>query len=177
MFEALKGIMKRLPFKVPGIDSDNGSEFINAHLLRFCEEEEITFTRARAGKKNDNCFVEQKNYSVARRAVGYRRYEGGKNLKLLNELYDYLRLYTNFFQPVMKLVSKGREGPKVNKIYDKVRTPYQRVPDCPLVGEKIKEKLKEEYLELNPAELKREITRRQSELQGIGASKKIERRN
>jgi transposase InsO family protein len=93
----------RLPFALLGLDSDNGSEFVNAHLLRFCQENEITFTRSRPYRKNDNSFVEQKNYSVVRRAVGYLRYDTEEELEVLNKLYDYLRLYTNFFQPVMKL--------------------------------------------------------------------------
>ena len=78
-FKALKGIRKRLPFKLLGIDSDNGSEFINAHLLRFCKQEKITFTRTRPYRKNDNCFVEQKNYLVVRKGVGYYRYETKKS--------------------------------------------------------------------------------------------------
>ena len=113
VFEALKDIRDHLPFELLGIDSDNGGEFINAPLLKFCEEEKITFTRTRPYRKNDNCFVEQKNYSVVRRAVGYLRYDTEKELKTLNELYKVLRLYTNFFQPVMKLTKKTRIGSKV----------------------------------------------------------------
>jgi hypothetical protein len=107
VFEALQLIRGRLPFALKGIDSDNGSEFINDHLLHYTRQEHITFTRGRAWKKNDGCFVEQKNYSVVRRAVGYARYEGSAPLRLLNELYAHLRLYTNFFQPVMKLYPQG----------------------------------------------------------------------
>ena len=110
-----------------GIDSDNGSEFINNHLLRYCQQEKITFTRGRAGKKNDGCFVEQKNYSVVRRAVGYARYDSPAQQRLLNTLYAQLRLYTNYFQPVMKLVSKERIGAKVKKTYDLPQTPYRRL--------------------------------------------------
>ena len=97
VFEALQLIRGRLPFALKGIDSDNGSEFINHHLLHYTQQEHLTFTRGRAWKKNDGCFVEQKNYSVVRRAVGYARYEGGAHLHLLNELYAQLRLYSNFF--------------------------------------------------------------------------------
>jgi hypothetical protein len=88
-------------------------------VLRFCSEEKITFTRTRSYRKNDNCFVEQKNYSVVRRAVGYYRYDTGEELKILNELYGYLRLYSNFFQPGMKLLQKTKIGSKVSKKYDK----------------------------------------------------------
>src|SRR5207247_153044 len=113
VFEALQQIRGRLPFPLLGVDSDNGSEFINAHLLRYCRAEQITFTRSRAWRKNDNCFVEQKNYSVVRRAVGYARYDTLEQLRLLNKLYSVLRLYTNFFQPVMKLIATDRNGAEV----------------------------------------------------------------
>jgi len=106
-----------------GIDSDNGSEFINAHLIRYCKEHEITFTRSRLYRKNNSCFVEQKNWSVIRRAVGYSRYDTDKELNILNELYSYLRLYVNFFQPVRKLIKKERIGSKVIKRYDEAKTP------------------------------------------------------
>ena len=123
-FDALKAIRHRLPFPLLGIDSDNGGEFINHHLLRYCQDEHITFTRSRAYRKNDNCYIEQKNYTVVRRAVGYARYDTPQQLRVLNELYGYLRLYTNYFQPVMKLISKQRQGAKVKKKYDEPRTPY-----------------------------------------------------
>ena len=113
--EALKDIRVRLPFALLGIDSDNGSDFINNHLLRYCQQEKIAFTRGRAWKKNDGCCVEQKNYSVVRPAVGYARYDSAMQQQLLNTLYGQLRLYTNYFQPVMKLVSKERIGAKVKK--------------------------------------------------------------
>ncbi|BAL80273.1 hypothetical protein [Caldisericum exile] len=95
--------------------------------MNYCEKEHITFTRARPYRKNDNCFVEQKNYSVVRRAVGYIRYDTDEELKIMNELYNTLRLYTNFFLPSMKLKEKTRIGSKVLKKYDKPKTPYQRI--------------------------------------------------
>jgi len=153
-------------------DSDNGSEFINAHLLRFCKQEKITFTRTRPYRKNDNCFVEQKNYSIVRKAVGYYRYETKKELEILNELYKVLRLYTNFFQPVMKLVEKTRVGSKVIKRYDKSKTPYQRVLDSPYVPREDKERLRAEYDQLNPAELKRELTKLKNRLMMEASTKK-----
>lgn len=169
--EELKWIEKRLPFELLGIDSDNGSEFINAHLLRYCQARKLTFTRARSYRKNDNCFVEQKNYSVVRRAVGYARYDTETELKLLNQLYDHLRLYSNYFQPVMKLVSKERHGSQVKKKYDTARTPYQRLLESEHLKEEQKLKLKKEYQKLNPAELKREITKMQNELLSLAAKK------
>jgi hypothetical protein len=168
VFEALQQIRARLPFDLKGIDSDNGSEFINDQLLRYTRQERITFTRGRAWKKNDGCFVEQKNYSVVRRAVGYARYEGQARLRLLNELYAQLRLYTNFFQPTMKLLSKQRSGAKVRKTYDRPRTPYQRLCDSSALSAQAKQQLRTQYASLNPAELKRNIARLQSRLLGIG---------
>ncbi len=172
VFEALEEIIERLPFKLLGLDSDNGSEFINAHLLRFCKKEEITFTRARPYRKNDSCFVEQKNWSVVRKAVGYRRYDTQEELRILNELYDPFRLYTNFFQPVMKLVEKRRVGSKVKKKYDQARTPFRRVLESPFIDKKAKKELTDEYEKLNPAALKRKITRLQEELERVNQRKK-----
>ena len=172
VFEALKDIRDRFPFDLLGIDSDNGSEFINHELFRFCTAEKITFTRARSCRKNDNCFVEQKNYSVVRRAVGYWRYDTGEQLNLLNDLYGQLRLYTNFFQPVMKLISKTRTGSKVTKKYDTPRTPFQRVIESPHISVDTKEVLKKQYAALNPAALKRAITELQDKLLKLASLKK-----
>ena len=118
----MQKIRAKLPFPLLGIDSDNGSEFINQTLYDFCQEQQITFTRSRPYRKNDSCFVEQKNYSVVRRAVGYQRFDTEEQLRLLNQLYESLDLYTNFFQPSMKLKSKERHGARVKKKYDQART-------------------------------------------------------
>ncbi len=174
VFEALKEIRRRLPFELLGIDSDNGSEFINDHLYRYCQEEQITFTRARAYRKNDNCYVEQKNWSVVRRALGYLRYDTQRELEIINRLQGYLRLYTNHFQPVMKMREKTRVGSRVKKKYDRPRTPYQRVLDSSHVEEGRKEVIKREHVKLNPAELKRQITKLQDKLRKIGLLKKKE---
>ncbi|HBY56638.1 MAG TPA: transposase [Candidatus Atribacteria bacterium] len=171
VFAGIKKIKERLPFSILGIDSDNGAEFINAHLLRYCEKEQITFTRSRPYRKNDSCFVEQKNYSVIRRAVGYSRYYTAEELTLLNELYGYLRLYVNFFQPVRKLIKKERIGSKVKKRYDEAKTPYRRVLASPNIKSDIKMKLKSQYAMLNPAELKRKITKLQNRLLKLNALK------
>jgi len=171
VFGGIKSIKERLPFPILGIDSDNGSEFINAHLLRYCQKEHITFTRSRPYRKNDSCFVEQKNWSVIRRAVGYGRYDTDKELNILNELYSYLRLYVNFFQPVRKLIKKERIGSKVIKTYDEAKTPYRRVLASPDIEDEIKVKLKSKYDMLNPAELKRKITKLQNKLLKLNALK------
>jgi len=172
VFAALMEIREVVPFEILGIDSDNGGEFINAHLVRFCDESKITFTRSRPYQKNDNCFVEQKNYSVVRKAVGYWRYDTEEELEVLNELYGRLRLYTNFFQPVMKLIEKTRVGSKVRKKYDQAKTPYRRVLESPFISREAKEKLQQEYAELNPVELKREIIRLQDRLGELAQSKR-----
>ena len=172
VFEALKQIRQRLPFDLLGIDSDNGSEFINDQLYRYCLKEEITFTRARAYRKNDNCYVEQKNWSVVRRALGYLRYDTPWELEIINRLHGYLRLYTNHFQPVMKMIEKTRVGSRLKKKYDKPRTPYQRVIDFSHGEEGRKEALTKEHFKLNPAELKRQITKLQDKLRRIGLEKR-----
>ena len=164
VFEALRDIRARLPFPLQGIDSDNGSEFINHQLVRYAEQEKITFTRGRAWKKNDGCFVEQKNYSVVRRAVGYARHEGLRAVRLLNMLYAQLRLYTNFFLPVMKLIAKERIGAKVKKTYDRPSTPCQRLLRSQALSASTKRELRAQYGTLNPAELKRNICRLQQQL-------------
>jgi len=171
VFAGIKSIKERLPFPILGIDSDNGAEFINAHLLRYCREEHITFTRSRPYRKNDSCFVEQKNWSVIRRAVGYGRYDTEKELNILNELYNCLRLYSNLFQPVRKLIKKERIGSKITKTYDEAKTPYRRVLASPDIEDKIKVKLKNQYAMLNPAELKRKITKLQNRLLKLNSLK------
>ncbi len=127
VFDALQDVRKRLPFDLKGIDSDNGSEFINAHLLSYCQAEGLVFTRSRSYQKNDNCHVEQKNFTAVRNFVGYSRYDSPEELEMLNELYSYLQLYLNFLHPQMKLVRKERIGAKVKKQYDLPQTPYQRL--------------------------------------------------
>jgi len=153
-FEEVKKTRARLPFPLLGIDSDNGSEFINEIFLRYCLQEQITFTRSRPYRKNDACFVEQKNYSVVRRAVGWQRFEGDEQVGLLNELYESLELYTNFFQPSMKLKSKQRDGARVRKTYDAARTPFRRVLESGSVAPEIKSRLERQFESLNPARLR-----------------------
>jgi hypothetical protein len=162
--EALEEIAGRLPFPLLGLDSDNGAEFINAHLLAFCAERGITFTRARPWRKNDNCFVEQKNWTVVRQAVGYLRFDTPEELGILKELYRPLAEWVNFFQPQMRLVEKVREGARVRRRYDTPRTPCQRLLESPEIPRRTKAALRDRFLELNPAELRREIGRQQDRL-------------
>ena len=171
VFAALSIILDGLPFDARGIDSDNGSEFINHHLIAFCREKELAFTRSRPYRKNDNCFVEQKNWTVVRKTVGYFRYDTEEELKILNQIYAVLRMYTNYFQPTMKLISKTRNGAKVTKKYDTPRTPYQRLMESPAISRKHKAALKAEYESLNPAQLKRKIIKLQGRLFTFNANK------
>jgi hypothetical protein len=164
VFDALQEIRTRLPFDLKGIDSDNGSEFINAHLLSYCQEEALVFTRSRSYQKNDNCHVEQKNFTAVRNFVGYNRYDREEELALLNELYGHLRLYLNFFHPQMKLVSKERIGTKVKKQYDMPQTPCQRLLTLEEISAERKTRLQVSYDQLNPFALKRTINKLQERL-------------
>ena len=157
VFAAIKQVRQRLPFPLLGVDSDNGSEFINDQLYRYCDQEQITFTRGRKGRKNDNAHVEQKNWSIVRRTVGYYRYDTPEQLQLLNTLYALLRLYGNFFLPVMKLKEKVRIGSKVKRIYDEPQTPFARVLVSPHVSHEDKAELRETYSYLDLVSLRLQI--------------------
>ena len=172
VFEAIQTIRARLPFPLRGLDSDNGSEFVNRELLGYCQKERITFTRARPYRKNDNCYVEQKNYSVVRQTVGYQRFDTATELMVLKQLYATLRLYTNFFQPTMKLKSKERFGSRVKKSYHAPQTPYQRVLACAEVTVADKKKLQRQYHSLNPAALKRQLDKYRKELFRLASKKR-----
>lgn len=174
--EGVEKIRAKLPFLLLGIDSDNGSEFINESLLNYCRDHKITFTRSRPYRKNDSCFVEQKNYSVVRRAVGYQRCDTDAQLHLLNQLYEPLDLYTNFFQPSMKLKSKERHGARVSKKYHEARTPYQRLLDSSFIKEETKQLLRARYRTLNPAQLKRQIEALQRKLLATATSTALSRK-
>ena len=115
MGTAIHHVRTRLPFPLLGLDSDNGSEFISQNLYTWCQREGITFTRSRSYKKNDSCLFEQKNGALVRKVIGYQRYDSKEALEMLNRIYSLLRLYTNFFQPSMKLTGKQRDGAKIYK--------------------------------------------------------------
>ncbi len=152
---AVHRVRQFLPFPLLGLDSDNGSEFINQHLYNYCHRERIAFTRSRSYKKNDSCHVEQKNWSVVRRLVGYDRYSSHAALECLDRLYHVLRHYVNFFQPTMKLVSKTRHGAKVQKVYDTAKTPYQRLLEAGMLTPAKQAELAATYRGLNPVLLLR----------------------
>lgn len=154
---AIHNVRARLPFPMLGLDSDNGSEFINQDIARWCQRAGITFTRSRPYKKNDNCFVEQKNGSIVRRVIGRDRYSSKQAYEILNRVYYLLRLYSNFFQPVMKLTLKTRHGAKVHRVYDIAQTPYQRVLKSGALNEKRKSEIISTYSHLNPVHLLKQI--------------------
>lgn len=154
---AIHKVRQRLPFPLLGVDSDNGGEFINHRLYTYCQREDITFTRSRSYKKNDSCHVEQKNWSVVRRLVGYDRYCSRAALETLNRIYTILRLYVNFFQPSMKLVHKTRHGAKVHKVYDQAQTPYQRLLRSGVLTKAKRHELLAVYNGLNPMLLLRQL--------------------
>lgn len=162
--DAIHLMRQRLPFPLLGIDSDNGSEFINNLLYRYCLDQQITFTRSRPYRKNDQAHVEQKNWSVVRHIVGYDRWETQQELTLLEGIYDPLRSYINFFQPSFKLIAKERIGNKTIKRYDPAKTPYQRVLERQEVSLPAKARLMHLYLQLNPAELRRSIDQNTAKL-------------
>jgi len=155
--QAVHHMRQRLPFLLLGIDSDNGSEFINQCFYKYCRDEKITFTRSRAYKKNDSCYVEQKNGNVVRRLIGHQRYTTKPALECLGRIYDIVRLYINFFQPTMKLVSKTRFGSKVHKVYDTAQTPYQRLLRSGILSKTKKSELAATYDGLNPVQLRAQL--------------------
>jgi hypothetical protein len=162
--EAIHLMRQRLPFALLGIDSDNGSEFINELLYRYCLNEKITFTRSRPYKKNDQAHVEQKNWSVVRHTVGYDRWETDQELFLLESIHADLRLYINYFQPSLKLIAKERIGNQTIKRYDTAKTPYQRVLERQDISLEAKVLLINLYVHLNPAELRRQIDQKTAKL-------------
>lgn len=161
---ALDNAMALIPFPFLGLDTDNGTEFINQTIIDFCENHDITFTRGRAYKKNDQFFVEQKNKIVVRQLVGYDRFEGLRAYQQLNELYRATRLYVNFFQPSMKLRIKKRDGCKVHRQYDMAQTPYRRLLNTGILSLKKKERLEILFKFLDPIRLLQQIKSMQDAL-------------
>jgi len=158
VFAQIIQLRERLPFPLLGLDSDNGGEFINDMLYRYCLQEGITFTRSRPYRKNDQAHVEQKNWSVVRRTVGYDRYETPAQLSLLQSIYADLRFYVNFFQPVLKSVGRKQlEERKFIKVYDQAATPFQRALQSKEIPVQTKAKLINAYFHCNPVALKNKI--------------------
>jgi hypothetical protein len=165
IFEAIKKIRARTPFRWRGIDSDNDNAFINDQLYRYTETEGLAFTRSRPYRKNDNAYIEQKNFTHVRRPLGYLRYDTPEELDLINDLYrNELRLYKNFFQPVMRLERKERVDGKLRRFYAKPKTPYQLLRESRQLPPEALKNLDDLYHSLNPADLKRRIDQKLKKL-------------
>jgi len=168
---ALTDIAAVMPFPILGVDSDNGSEFINYHLLHWCQQRQVTFTRSRPGNCNDGAHVEQKNWAVVRTVVGYHRYDTRAELLLLNKIWVLQSKMTNYFLPQQKLVSKVRNGAKVTKKYDLPTTPQQRADRYSVVTDQDKTIMIDTFAELNPAAIQRQIQALTAELLTLTTSK------
>jgi hypothetical protein len=168
---ALDDIARVMPFPILGVDSDNGSEFINHHLLTWCEQHQITFTRSRPGNSNDGCHVEQKNWAIVRTVVGYHRYDIAAELLLLNKIWALQSQLTNYFYPQQKLISKVRTGAKVSKKYDRATTPHRRAEVHSKVSDEDKAILADTYTSINPAAVQRQVQALTRELLTLTTSK------
>lgn len=169
IIEGVRMIEARLPYGLSGIDSDNGSEFINRQLYEYCLKKRIVFTRSRPYKKNDNAHIEQKNYTTVRQVLGYQRFDTEEVFALMQKLYrGPLRQYINFFQPSVRCVEKRRIGSRIKKIYDRAQTPYERVVAHPKIPQTIKESLTRLFENLDPFKLRKEIDRLVMKIQREG---------
>lgn len=171
---AVNAIKKDLPFDLLGLDSDGGSEFINWHMVRYCDKEKLFFTRSRPSHKNDNAYVEQKNNTHIRQLLGYGRFDTAEQVDAINDLYrNEIRLFNNFFKPVMKIESKEKINNSVcRKKYDIAKTPYRRLMESNQLTIKQKEKLKSLYLTLNPVQLKKVIVEKVNNIRKLQQSGK-----
>jgi hypothetical protein len=163
VLEQIKSVEDDLPFPLLGFDSDNGNEFLNHHLLRHFRQREkpIQFTRSRSYQKQDNCHIEQKNWTHIRQWFGYDRLDNPNVVSLMNELYtSEWRLYHNFFCPSVKLIDKKRVASKVVKRYDSPKTPYQRILESKYVSASVKRILKEQFEQLNPFQLRKAMEKK-----------------
>ncbi len=154
----IKNCRGRFPTEWKEVHPDNGTNILNWHIYKYAQDTKLELSRSRAYKKNDNCFVEQKNSTHVRKPFGYLRFDSAEEQNIMNDLYrNELRLFKNFLQPVMKLEKKVRMKGKIHRKYDMAKTPYKRMMESDQVNTKVKEKLKEVYDSLNPALLKRQI--------------------
>ena len=165
---AIEEIQEALPFALQGIDSDNGSEFINDHLYRYCQAQRIQFTRGRPYKKDDNAHIEQKNWTHVRKLLGYVRYDSPAALDAMNALYRHeLRLFQNLFLPSVKLVKKIRVGARVRRVYDRPQTPLERVEACPEAEPSKVAQLRALRARLDPFQLARAIDQKLDRLYAL----------
>ena len=172
VFDALMHVSRVFPFPIIGIDSDNGSEFINHHLFDYCQANKITFTRSRSGHSNDGAHVEQKNWTHVRELVGYLRYDTPTELALLNEIWELDRVFTNYLLPQQKLVFKQRNGAKVTKRYDTATTPHQRAITDENVRKRPVIQMNAQFTRIKPAMLSRQILALTGQLETLSLAKK-----
>jgi hypothetical protein len=169
--EAIDHVAAQFPFPILGIDSDNGSEFINAHLLAYCSEHKITFTRSRSGNKNDGCHVEQKNWTHVRELVGYLRFDTDAELSVLNQIWEIDRTYTNYLLAQQKIVFKQRNGSKVTKRYDRAVTPFARAMDRTTITGADRRAMQKVMNAVRPGDLFRQIQDLTTQLERMALSK------
>jgi hypothetical protein len=169
--EGLSVIQPRFPFRIRELHPDNDSALVNDLLLDWCREQRIQLSRSRPYQKNDNAWIEQKNWTHVRKVVGYRRFDRTSELRLLNEIYAVLRLYKNFFLPTIKLASKTRVNGRIKRTYDRARTPYQRLMESRQIDRKAKQQLQATYEALNPAALQRRLSELREQLETASAAK------
>ena len=172
VMEQVIDIRSELPFTLKGVDTDNGGEFINNVLLNYCKEHHITFTRGRPYRKNDNCFVEQKNDMAVRRTVGYYRFDTEEEYEALQNVYKHLCPLLNFYYPSVRIIAKERIGSKVKKIYDEPKTPYMRLLESPSVDDEVKEELMARAKKLQIVKQKRSVDRAVAHLLRVYEKKK-----
>ena len=169
--EAMEHVRRVFPFPILGIDSDNGSEFINAHFFDYCTSRRITFTRSRPGNKNDGAYVAQKNWTHVRELVGYLRFDSDAELVVLNRIWELDRVFTNLLLTQQKLLTRERVGVKVIKRHDRASTPYQRVIDADVLRPAQRSALTRARNALHPGQLQREIARLCAQLERLALSK------
>jgi hypothetical protein len=168
--EGLSQMRPRFPFRIRELHPDNDSALVNDLLLDWCREQRIQLSRSRPYQKNDNAWIEQKNWTHVRKVVGYRRFTSSSELRLLNEIYAVLRLYKNFFLPTIKLASKTRVNGRIKRTYDEPRTPYQRLMASRHVDRNTRQQLKATYEALNPAELQRRLSGLREQLENVNTA-------
>jgi hypothetical protein len=172
VFEALMHVTEVFPFPIIGIDSDNGSEFINEHLFNYCTANKITFTRSRSGNKNDGAHVEQKNWARVRELVGYLRYDTSAELEVLNQIWELDRVFSNYLMPQQKLVFKERHGAKVTKRHDRAATPQQRAIIHPGVSKRSIIHMNAQMKKIRPLALSRQIGALTQQLEVLSLTKR-----
>lgn len=165
---AVHTLKKQFPFPILSIDFDNGFEFVNWVLYNYCKRESIAFTRCRSNHKNDQAHIEGKNYQAVRRVTGYERITDEDVVQAIDAMYqNEHRLLTNFFYTTLKLKEKKKEGGKITKKHERAQTPYQRILKSDTIPQETKDKLKEQYQRLNPAELQRSLQKKLRHIQSL----------